>query len=93
MALPFFGVGIKFGHTDFFPPQSFSTFASSLTSPSQNHIHQVLICLSLLFFHWASPSQVVLVVKNPPTSVGDIRDAVQSLGWEDPLEEDMAVLL
>ena len=75
---------MKFGHADFFFfPQSFSTFASSLTSPSQNHIHQVLICLSLLFFHWASPSQVVLVVKNPPTSVGDIRDTVQSLGWEE----------
>ena len=68
-----------------FFPQCFSTFASSLTSPSQNDIHQVLICFSLLFFHWASASQVVLVVKNPPTSVRDIRNAVQSLGWEDPL--------
>ena len=29
-------------------------------------------------------SQVVLVVKNPPANAGDIRDLVQSLGWEDP---------
>ena len=41
----------------------------------------------------------MLVVKNPPTKEGDIRDAVskkkkemqfRSLGWEDPLEEGMA---
>ena len=36
-------------------------------------------------------SQVVLVVKNPPTSAGDIRQThFGSLGREDPLEEDMA---
>ena len=35
-------------------------------------------------------SQEVLVVKNPPANAGDIRDVVQSLGWEDPLEEGMA---
>ena len=35
-------------------------------------------------------SQVVLVVKNPPANTGDVRDMVQSLGWEDPLEEKMA---
>ena len=29
------------------------------------------------------------VVKNPPADAGDIR-LVQSLGWEDPLEEEMA---
>ena len=29
------------------------------------------------------------VVKNPPADAGDIRQ-VQSLGWEDPLEEEMA---
>ena len=29
------------------------------------------------------------VVKNPPANAGDIRE-VQSLGWEDPLEEEMA---
>ena len=32
-----------------------------------------------------SASQVALVVKNLPAKAGDIRDAVQSLGWEDPL--------
>ena len=33
-------------------------------------------------------SQVALVVKNPPTSAGDIR--VRSLSWEDPLWKGMA---
>ena len=28
--------------------------------------------------------------KDPPISTGDIRDPVESLGWEDPLEEGMA---
>ena len=36
------------------------------------------------------PSQVVLVVKNPPASTRDVRDTGQSLGQEDPLEEGMA---
>ena len=35
-------------------------------------------------------SQVVLVVKNPPANSGDIGDVVPSLGWEDPLEKEMA---
>ena len=30
------------------------------------------------------------MVKNLPASAGDIKDQVQSLGWEDPLEEGMA---
>ena len=30
------------------------------------------------------------VVKNLPASVGDAGDLVRSLGWEDPLEEEMA---
>ena len=30
------------------------------------------------------------MVKNPPANAGDIRDAVRSLGQEDPLEEGMA---
>ena len=37
---------------------------------------------------------MALVVKNLPAKAGDIRDLipewVQSLGWEDPLEEGMA---
>ena len=34
-------------------------------------------------------SQVALVVKNPPANGEDIRWRVQSLGWEDPLEDSM----
>ena len=30
------------------------------------------------------------VIKNPPANARDIKDAVQSLGWENPLEEGMA---
>ena len=30
------------------------------------------------------------MVKNPPANAGDIRDAVRSLCWEDPLEEGVA---
>ena len=34
-------------------------------------------------------SQVALVVKNPPANGEDVRSRVQSLGWEDPLEDSM----
>ena len=37
---------------------------------------------------WAS--QVVLEVKNPPASAGDVRDTVWFPGWEGPQEEEMA---
>ena len=37
---------------------------------------------------WAS--QVVLMVKNPPAGVGDIRDTGSIPGVEDPLEKEMA---
>ena len=30
------------------------------------------------------------MVKNPPANAGNARDTVISLGWEDPLEEEMA---
>ena len=30
------------------------------------------------------------VVKNPPAIAGDARDWVQFLGWDDPLEQEMA---
>ena len=30
------------------------------------------------------------MVKKPPANARDIRDAVQSLGWGDPLEKEMA---
>ena len=33
---------------------------------------------------------MVLVVKNLPANAGDVRDTVQSLGQEDPLEKGMA---
>ena len=33
--------------------------------------------------------QLAQVVKNPPANAGD---AVQSLPWEDPLEQEMATL-
>ena len=35
-------------------------------------------------------SQMTLVVKNPPASAGGTEKQVQSLRWEDPLEEGMA---
>ena len=35
-------------------------------------------------------SQVALAAKNLPANAGDIRDVVQSLGQEDPLQEGMA---
>ena len=37
---------------------------------------------------WAS--QVVLVVKNPFASAGDVIDTGSIPGWEDPLEEGMS---
>ena len=36
-------------------------------------------------------SQVALVVKNPPSMQKKEETQVQSLGWEDPLEEGMAI--
>ena len=38
-----------------------------------------------------SASQVALVVRNQPATAGDMETGVQSLGWEDPLEEGMAI--
>ena len=46
------------------------------------------ICLESRPSH--SPSQVALVVKNLPVNAGDKETQVQSLGWENPLEEEMA---
>ena len=40
--------------------------------------------------HNKSASQVALGVKNLPVNAGHTRDAVQSLGQEDPLEKEMA---
>ena len=46
-------------------------------------IHARILAKSLTF-------QAVLVVKSPPVKAGDARDAVRSLGQEDPLEQEMA---
>ena len=35
--------------------------------------------------------QVVLVVKNLPANAGDVRDMVESLDWENSLEEGKAI--
>ena len=35
-------------------------------------------------------SQVAVLVKNPLANAGDIKIWVQSLGWEDPIEEGLA---
>ena len=50
----------------------------------------ILSEISTLHYPLSRASQVVLVVKNLPPNAGDIRDAVRSLGPEDPLEEGMA---
>ena len=41
-------------------------------------------------FGAAQPSQVVLVVKNPPANAGGIRDMGSTPRLGDPLEEGMA---
>ena len=43
-----------------------------------------------LFFSLHGDSQVALEVKNPPANAGDVKMQVQALGWEDPLEKEMA---
>ena len=35
-------------------------------------------------------SHMVLVVKNLPANARDVRDVSPVLGWEDPLEKEMA---
>ena len=44
-----------------------------------------------VFIYSQRASQVTLVVKNPPASAGEVRDQVQFLGREDPLEEGTAM--
>ena len=57
--------------------------------------HQYILLTSLLEYIWnmtISPHpQVAVVVKNLPANAGDIETWVRSLGWEDPLEEGMAI--
>ena len=60
------------------------TDSLSLVSPEKSLEYYIVL--------FDKPSQVVLVVKNPPTNAGDMRRGwVQSLGQEDPLEEEMAI--
>ena len=52
-------------------------------------------CFSFAFFFFSCvlcirASQVTLMIKNLPANAGDIEMQVPSLGWEDPLKEDMA---
>ena len=46
--------------------------------------------LIILLYHDYGTSQVVLVVKNPLAKEETQQTWVGSLGWEDPLEEEMA---
>ena len=46
-----------------------------------------LKCATILFIYLWGASQVAQLVKNPPTMQ---ETQVQSLGWKDPLEEEMA---
>ena len=52
----------------------------------RNLCFRLLTCVYTV--HWAP--QVVLVVKTPPVDAGDVRDRVQPVGGEDPLEEGLA---
>ena len=46
-----------------------------------------LVFLELIGKNWGFPRS--RVIKNPPAHAGDAGDA-RSLGWEDPLEKEMA---
>ena len=45
--------------------------------------------LEMAHIGWEA-SQVAQVLKNLPVKIGGTEDMVQSLGWEDTLEEEMA---
>ena len=51
-------------------------------------IHQHELAIGV---HMSGVSQMVLVVKNPPANAGGVRDEGLILGWEDPLEKEMAI--
>ena len=55
-------------------------------NPTQNIFTTSAACEA----HFNYRHQVAQVVKNPLANAGDIKDRVQSLGQEDPLEEGMA---
>jgi len=48
-------------------------------------------CYFMSLLPVAGAFQVALVVKNLPANAGDLRDVRDPLGWEDPLEEGMAI--
>ena len=48
-------------------------------------------CYFMSLLPVAGAFQVALVVKNLPANAGDLRDVRDPLGWEDPLEEGMAL--
>ena len=61
------------------------------------YCHQTLLCpgpgppiVECGIFHGSGGAQVALVVKNPLIMQETQKTHVQSLGWEDPLEEGMA---
>ena len=51
---------------------------------------RALVSMISRYLHLTGASQVALVVKNPPATLGDVTEASSFLGWEDPLEEPMA---
>ena len=56
--------------------------------PTQATYTQSQFCIYKCSVHWASQVALVVKKKKPLANAGDVR--VQSLGWEDPLEEEMA---
>ena len=54
--------------------------------------HFVLYLFTVINHHhdYSGAAQVALLVKNVFATAGDIKRRVLSLGWKDPLEEDMA---
>ena len=55
-------------------------------SPATNSALRFTVILVLYYGGF----QMALVVQNWPTSAGGVRDACLILGWEDPLEKEMA---
>ena len=51
----------------------------------------VTVILYIEYIYTYMASQGALVVKNLPANARDVGDEGRSLGWEDPLEEDMAI--
>ena len=56
---------------------------------AQYDLYMFLYCPFGFSSHLGRGSQVVLLVKNPSASAGDLRDLGLILGWADLLEEGM----